>query len=299
MDMYAIAYCDLFSERKHEMKKDTRGFTLIELLVVISIIALLMSILMPSLAKVKDITRTLVCTTQVRSWAQFYFMYTDGNQDKFFADQVSHNYTGWHTQLLDYYIDTPDLLLCPTTGPAKSDVYKAWGAKAFEYDGSGKYREMPFVEFPYYRSYSATNWALDPPGNSGGLYKDYYWRRKTASRRPERVPIFGAYGGISSVAQGGWPHDWDLPPNYPGEPQITNHDSGIRRYCMDRHNGYGCYSLMDGSARKIGMKELWTMKWHKEFDTKNIRTLANPEEDSATIARWNSEAPHWDQYSVF
>ena len=46
--------------------KDSKGFTLIELLVVIAIIALLMSILMPALNKVKDQAKGTVCMSNMR-----------------------------------------------------------------------------------------------------------------------------------------------------------------------------------------------------------------------------------------
>jgi prepilin-type N-terminal cleavage/methylation domain-containing protein len=33
------------------------------------------------------------------------------------------------------------------------------------------------------------------------------------------------------------------------------------------YRGYGSYGLfMDGSVRRIGLKELWTLKWHREYD---------------------------------
>lgn len=52
-----------------------RGFTLIELLVVISIIALLIAILLPALAKVRESANIMVCTTNVRSFSQAMFAY--------------------------------------------------------------------------------------------------------------------------------------------------------------------------------------------------------------------------------
>ncbi len=57
------------------------GFTLIELLVVISIIALLLSILMPSLNKAKQVAREVVCKAHLHSLGQFYHMYASDRDD--------------------------------------------------------------------------------------------------------------------------------------------------------------------------------------------------------------------------
>lgn len=54
-----------------------RGFTLIELLVVIGVIAVLIAILLPSLAKAKETARKVVCQTRIRGWGQAFIMYTD------------------------------------------------------------------------------------------------------------------------------------------------------------------------------------------------------------------------------
>jgi prepilin-type processing-associated H-X9-DG protein len=45
-------------------------------------------------------------------------------------------------------------------------------------------------------------------------------------------------------------------------------------YCVNRHNGYTNGLFMDWSVRKIGLKELWTLKWNRNFDTAGPYTKA-------------------------
>ena len=59
--------------------RKAKAFTLIELLVVIAIIALLMSILMPALTRVKKQARTVACLGLLKQWSQFFSMYTEEN----------------------------------------------------------------------------------------------------------------------------------------------------------------------------------------------------------------------------
>ena len=62
------------------MKK--KAFTLIELLVVIVIIALLLSVLIPSLKKAKEHAKTIVCKTNFRSLSTAWFTYSCDNADE-------------------------------------------------------------------------------------------------------------------------------------------------------------------------------------------------------------------------
>jgi len=58
------------------------GFTLIELLVVISIIALVMAILMPSLSRVRKQARFIGCQANLKSYGMMAFLYADDNDYK-------------------------------------------------------------------------------------------------------------------------------------------------------------------------------------------------------------------------
>jgi prepilin-type processing-associated H-X9-DG protein/prepilin-type N-terminal cleavage/methylation domain-containing protein len=68
------------TSHNHESRVST-GFTLIELLVVVSIIALLISILLPALSQAKEQAVQLQCNTNLRSQGQAAFFYAEANRD--------------------------------------------------------------------------------------------------------------------------------------------------------------------------------------------------------------------------
>jgi prepilin-type N-terminal cleavage/methylation domain-containing protein/prepilin-type processing-associated H-X9-DG protein len=64
-------------------KETTRGFTLVELLVVIGIIALLISILLPSLSRAREQAKRVQCASNVRQFCLTMIMYADANKGWF------------------------------------------------------------------------------------------------------------------------------------------------------------------------------------------------------------------------
>lgn len=64
------------------MRKRLRAFTLIELLVVIAIIALLISILLPSLSRARELSKRLVCASNIKGIGTSAKIYANDNSEK-------------------------------------------------------------------------------------------------------------------------------------------------------------------------------------------------------------------------
>jgi prepilin-type processing-associated H-X9-DG protein len=72
------------------------------------------------------------------------------------------------------------------------------------------------------------------------------------------------------------------PPNTEDEPTWV-------RYCVNRHDGGVNALYMDWSVRKVGVKQLWTFKWHRQCDTRGKWTKAGgvqPEDWPAWMRRF-------------
>jgi len=223
-----------------------RAFTLIELLVVISIIALLMAILMPTLQKVRKQAKHVLCRSNLKEWGLVWAMYTDDNSGKFppyLADT-------WMRQLTQYYSNTNALLLCPMT------------TKTFEEGASIRYAVLGTAKDPK-GSYGINEWVYDSQDTSGGRNLEFYWR-STGHKGLSNAPVMGDASVRSDVQ----PFPVDTPPTYEGEPRTGVGTTGneMRLYCIDRHDSAINLLFMDWSARPVGLKELWTLKWHRRFD---------------------------------
>jgi prepilin-type N-terminal cleavage/methylation domain-containing protein len=259
--------------KKGIIMRRREGFTLIELLVVIAIIALLMAILMPALARVKEQARTTGCLANLRQWNFVSAMYTEDNDGKFWSGYGSTGYW-WPWQLerklLDWKMNKT--WFCPTAKKPIIDengnqaptfnIFNAWGI----FWGTQGGRSAP--ESGVAGSYSINGYVLTIPTDAafeGGRPASDGWRTPNVNGAGN-VPLF-----IDALRFDLWPLENNGPAEYEFAAWSGNN---FGRCCINRHVGYVGCSFLDYSARKIGLKELWTLKWHKSFNTSGPYTLA-------------------------
>ena len=254
--------------RKVAMRRRV-GFTLIELLVVISIIALLMAILLPSLEKARSQAQSTACLQNIHQWGIVFATYVDDNNGMFGAGWIAAEVGGpehqWMLTLKPYYRDQK-LMVCPS-----ANFYWSEGAvPGMPHSGWGVWPED--IEFPPYRGayggYGLNEWVSNPPkyAPDGSRY-DGWWRdfdkhnwRTSNVRGGGYIPLFS-----DCTFVGGYPMPEDEPPAYPGAFTWAYHE--MQRWCIDRHMGYINMVFLDFSARPVGLKELWqqSMTWHKTW----------------------------------
>ena len=242
----------------------SKGFTLIELLVVIAIIALLMAILMPALQRVRKQARTVACQSNLHQWALIWTMYTEEYEGYFPAVILT-----WRP-LVEGYHKEKEITLCPTATKLYTDgALPPFGS----WEQTWGQAETDASDNPFASSYGINQWVLNSSVVSGGRVLENLWRSPNVKGASE-VLFFG-----DCAITGATPEDTDQPPAKDGDCGYVWSGAGanqheICRFCMNRHNGYMNGLFMDWSVRKVGLKELWTLKWHRKWNTANAWTKA-------------------------
>jgi len=250
------------------------GFTLVELLVVIAILALLVSILAPSLGRARALARSAVCCGELKQTVTAWYTYAVNNESSVAPSHISTHYVDgvgkvWIAYLRPYYGNVKGMLLCPEArapyrGPAingfgipQGTAVHAWGPAY----GAGSYQD---AELDDYGSYGYNNWLEDPrrvPGWASRAPLHAY--KLHGSRRPYEMPVTGDCVWVDA----GWPRETDLPPPDPDCPNLNDgHLYGfMQRFYLYRHPDGVNMAFFDGASRRVALAELWDLSWYNGF----------------------------------
>jgi prepilin-type N-terminal cleavage/methylation domain-containing protein len=247
-------------------KQGPKAFTLIELLVVIAIIALLLSIIMPALKKVKEVARDLVCRNNIRQMTMGFVLYAQANNGK--TMRFVHTAGKYWIHEIALYLGDDylaagtasgekmvmEVAFCPktkrptniTAGMLAGSSTEAWGWM----NTSG--------------SYGLNLWLLPPSPSGDDAYGGGWPEDKFYSRLSEAsggsTPVMG-----DSVWVGGWPDSLDVPPEYVDRGELAHaHGYFMGRFCIDRHKKAINLGYVDSHVEKVDLEKLWLKKWHKK-----------------------------------
>jgi len=238
-----------------------KGFTLIELLVVIAIIALLMSILMPALARVRKQAKAVICQSNLKQVGSAVSMFADdhdGFLNKGNCPPGGTHHDHWASAFETYLGEDYDVYLCPSATKFWTDGHRGKPLSAW---GVWEHTEE-WVKEGQYGSYGINGWVCNKPkAVTTAVSYPKYWRR-TDVKGAAKVPVLLGAQWIDS-----WPEPTNEPSDYDGQDFLDlAPGAGMGRFCTDRHNGALNAVFLDFSVRSVGLKELWILKWHRLYD---------------------------------
>jgi len=269
-----LGIISLVTIEKSGGRKTGRGFAIGGIVVpVVAVPVLLMIILMPALNRVKKQAQAVSCQAILKQWGLIFSMYTQDNNGYFFSGEGRDSGRLWIEPLRPYHRSNKVLLLCRASiKPYIEGGQNLFGAWTTPEGDSG--------------SYGLNGWICNPQQGKTELWGhgpiENYWRTPKV-QSAHNIPVF-----LDAMWVNAWPKSTDQPPEWEKWQEDKVNINEIRCFCVNRHTGFVNGLFMDYSVRKVGLKELWTLKWHRQFDTNGPWTRAGHVQPS--------DWPEWMRY---
>ena len=218
----------------------------------------------------------IVCQANLKQWGQIVYLFARDNEDNLPQSVAGNGVSAeeaWFLGATRPYYQDYKTHLCPSTKPRNNPSYNNHGGTFFYWgpfpqSGSGS----SWYDSIVFGSYGFNEWCANPPAGTSwwGLPHDNAIRKIT-TEGGYNIPLV-----LDSVFVDTAVKHTDLPPS-DVEHYNDTYNAGwnyhaMKFFCMDRHNGGINGLFLNSSVRKIGLKELWKLKWHKNFDTDNMWT---------------------------
>jgi len=227
---------------------------------VLCLVFVLMILLYPALTRVRNQARGTACMSNLKQWGLIFAMYTDDHDGYFFDRQADQEGCWWMDPLKPYCRDNQRLLFCPEAMKPYAEGHDSSFAAWRVGNDSGSYGLNAWICNPGQQEALSVNQA--PVEN--------HWK----------TPKIKGASNIPILLDAAWPESWpthnDNPLAHPAALWYGDEfvGRGLNCFCIDRHSGCSNALFMDWSVRRVGIKELWTLKWHREFDTEGPWTRA-------------------------
>ena len=220
--------------------------------------------------------KEMVCLSNIHQWGTMFDMFTNDHDGYFNSGWDIRETELWMNALRPYYTDNLNLLLCPEAGKGMESVndsvmFRAW-FRDFNLPDDG--------QFHCVGSYSINSWTNNMTSDRGFRLEEWFWKNIQDVNDKSNIPVFA-----DSTWHDCWPRQTDIPAPYPNGMGNMGITQEMNLFCIDRHNGAINMLFMDFSARKVGLKELWTLKWHRSYYIDGPWTKAG--------GIWESDWPLW------
>jgi len=246
--------------------RQRRGaFTITELLVVMATMSLLAAVLWPAVQQAGRHARTVACQCNLHQWSLAFAAFAEESETWFICtvDEWEPFYRR--------YGDGPrrTLLLCPMAARYQlnqEDPLWQYG-EAMNCGRGSKFTAWKL---------SSRNLASIEPGPVLGSYAvnglglAFLDPRVTRFSRVRQCNVSWVPLMVDCVSWSVYPGPTNEPPEYDGALSAR----GMEECCIDRHGGAINSVSLDGSVRKLGLKELWMLRWSPWFDTHGPWTKA-------------------------